>query len=155
MKMSVWSLNCQHSVFRRYHREKHLSEFCPQDGGESVEIASPSRYAYPRRTQTPPPPPCYHARIAPMHFDAAFITYKQPLLLTVPPTPSVYVPFRPWWRSYATNRSTMGVYVPTARSCVVACASSLLFNVHFPRNRLSWLVSAFELRTLNKWNNHS
>ena len=35
MKMSVWSLACQQSVFHWYHSEKHLSEFYPQDGGES------------------------------------------------------------------------------------------------------------------------
>jgi len=35
MKMSVWSLACRQSVFQWYHCEKHLSEFYPQDGGES------------------------------------------------------------------------------------------------------------------------
>jgi len=35
MKMSVWSLACQQSVFQWYHSEKHLSKFYPQDGGES------------------------------------------------------------------------------------------------------------------------
>jgi len=33
--MSVWSLACQQSVLQRYHSEKHLSEFYPQDGSES------------------------------------------------------------------------------------------------------------------------
>ena len=38
--MSVWSLACQRSAFRRYNSEKHLSEFYPQqDGGES-QLAS-------------------------------------------------------------------------------------------------------------------
>ena len=35
MKMSVWSLARQQSIFQQYHSEKHLSEFYPQDGGES------------------------------------------------------------------------------------------------------------------------
>jgi len=35
MKMSVWSLACQESLFYRYHSDKHLPEFYPQDGGES------------------------------------------------------------------------------------------------------------------------
>ena len=39
MKTSVWSLTCQRSVFQRYYSGKHLSEFYPQDGGES-QLAS-------------------------------------------------------------------------------------------------------------------
>jgi len=35
MEMSVWSLSGQQSVFQRYHSEKHLSEFYPQDGRNS------------------------------------------------------------------------------------------------------------------------
>ena len=35
MKMSVWSLACRQSVFQWYRSEKRLSEFYPQDGGES------------------------------------------------------------------------------------------------------------------------
>jgi len=35
MKMSVWWLACQQSVFQRYHSE-NIYEFYPQDGGESV-----------------------------------------------------------------------------------------------------------------------
>jgi len=35
MKVPVWSLACRQSVFQWCHSEKHLSEFCPQDGGES------------------------------------------------------------------------------------------------------------------------
>jgi len=31
----LWSLACWQSVFQWYHSEKHLSEFYPQDGGES------------------------------------------------------------------------------------------------------------------------
>ena len=35
LPLPVWSLACQQSVFQRYHSEKHLSEFYPQNGGES------------------------------------------------------------------------------------------------------------------------
>jgi len=45
-KMSVWSLACQQSVFQRYHTENHLSEFYPQDGGES-QLASKLRHCRP------------------------------------------------------------------------------------------------------------
>ena len=44
--MSVWSLACQQSVFQRYHSEIHLSEFYPQDGGES-QLASKLRHCHP------------------------------------------------------------------------------------------------------------
>jgi len=33
--MSVWSLTCQQSVFKRYHSDKHLWEFYLQDGGKN------------------------------------------------------------------------------------------------------------------------
>ena len=46
MKMSVWSLACQQSVLQWYYNEKHLSEFYPQDGGES-RLASKLRYCHP------------------------------------------------------------------------------------------------------------
>jgi len=46
MKTSVWSLTCQRSVFQRYYIEKHLSEFYPQDGGES-QLASKLRHCHP------------------------------------------------------------------------------------------------------------
>jgi len=46
MKTSVWSLTCQRSVFQRYYIEKHLSEFYPQDGGES-QLASKLRHCRP------------------------------------------------------------------------------------------------------------
>jgi len=46
MKMSVWSLACQQSVFQRYHSEKHLWEFYPQDGDES-QLASKLRHCDP------------------------------------------------------------------------------------------------------------
>jgi len=47
MKMSVWSLACQQSVFQRYHHsEKHFSEFYPQHGGES-QLASKLRHCHP------------------------------------------------------------------------------------------------------------
>ena len=46
MKMSIWSLACQQSVFQRYHSEYHLSEFYPQDGGES-QLASKLRHCHP------------------------------------------------------------------------------------------------------------
>jgi len=35
-KMSIWSLTCQQSVFKRYHSDKHLSEFYLQDGGTKI-----------------------------------------------------------------------------------------------------------------------
>jgi len=46
MKISVWSLGCQQSVFQRYHSEIHLSEFYPQDGDES-QLASKVRHCHP------------------------------------------------------------------------------------------------------------
>ena len=46
MKTSVWSLTCQRSVFQRYYSEKHLSEFYPQDSGES-QLASKLRHCRP------------------------------------------------------------------------------------------------------------
>ena len=46
MKMSVWSLARQQSAFQRYQSEKHLSEFYPQDGGES-QLASKLRHCHP------------------------------------------------------------------------------------------------------------
>ena len=46
MKMSVWSLACQQSVFQWYDSEKHLSEFYPQEGGES-QLASKLRHCHP------------------------------------------------------------------------------------------------------------
>jgi len=46
MKTSVWSLTCQQSVFQRYYSEKHLSEFYPQDSGES-QLASKLRHCRP------------------------------------------------------------------------------------------------------------
>ena len=45
MKMSVWSPARQQSVFQQYHSEKHLSEFNPQDGGES-QPASKLRHCH-------------------------------------------------------------------------------------------------------------
>ena len=45
MKMFVWSLAGQQSVFQQYHSEKHLSEFYPQDGGES-QLASKLRHCH-------------------------------------------------------------------------------------------------------------
>jgi len=39
-------LACQQSVFQRYHSEKHLSEFYPQDGGES-QLALKLRHCHP------------------------------------------------------------------------------------------------------------
>jgi len=45
MKMSVWSLAYQQSVFQRYHSEKHLSEFHPQDDGES-QLTSKLRHCH-------------------------------------------------------------------------------------------------------------
>ena len=55
MKMSVWSLACQQSVFQRYSSEKHLSQFYPQDGGES-QLASKLCHCQPmyrlRKTRT-------------------------------------------------------------------------------------------------------
>ena len=49
MKMSVWSLVCQQSIFQRYHRGKHLWEFYPQDGGES-QLALKLRHCQPKYT---------------------------------------------------------------------------------------------------------
>ena len=46
MKMSVWSLACRESVFYRYHSEKHLPEFYPQDGGE-CQLALKLRHCHP------------------------------------------------------------------------------------------------------------
>jgi len=46
MKMSGRSLARQQSVFQQYHSEKHLSEFYPQDGGES-QLASKLRHCHP------------------------------------------------------------------------------------------------------------
>jgi len=46
MKMSVWWLACQQSVFQRDHSEKRLSEFYPQDGGDS-QLASKLRHCHP------------------------------------------------------------------------------------------------------------
>jgi len=34
-KMSIWSLTYQQSVFKRYHSDKHFSEFYLQDGGKN------------------------------------------------------------------------------------------------------------------------
>ena len=33
--MSTWSLTCQQSVFKRYHSDKHFSDFYLQDGGKN------------------------------------------------------------------------------------------------------------------------
>jgi len=50
--MSVWSLTCQQSVFKRHHSGKRFSEFYPQDGDENqlaqiwIEITSLSPYVY-------------------------------------------------------------------------------------------------------------
>ena len=46
MKMSVWSVARQQSVFQRYHSEKHLPEFYPQDGSKS-QLASKLRHCHP------------------------------------------------------------------------------------------------------------
>jgi len=46
MELSVWSLACPRSVYQRYHSEKHISEFYPQDGGES-QLASKLRHCHP------------------------------------------------------------------------------------------------------------
>jgi len=46
MKMSLWSLSCQQSVFQRYHSEKHLWEFYPQHGGKS-QLALKLRHCHP------------------------------------------------------------------------------------------------------------
>jgi len=35
MKMLVWLLTCQQSVFKSYTSSKHFWEFYPQDGGEN------------------------------------------------------------------------------------------------------------------------
>jgi len=40
------------SVFQRYHSDKHLSEFCPQDGGES-QLASKLRHCRPMNNVMP------------------------------------------------------------------------------------------------------
>jgi len=32
--MSICSLTCQQSIFKRYRGDKHLSEFLPTDGGK-------------------------------------------------------------------------------------------------------------------------
>jgi len=45
MKMSIWSLACQKSALQRYHSAKHLSEFYPQNGGES-QLASKLRHCH-------------------------------------------------------------------------------------------------------------
>jgi len=45
MKMSVWSLARQQSVFQQHHGEKHLPEFYPQDGGES-QLALKLRHSH-------------------------------------------------------------------------------------------------------------
>ena len=47
LQMPVWSLTCQQSVFQRYDRGKHFSQFYPQDGGEmpaGIEVMSLSPY---------------------------------------------------------------------------------------------------------------
>ena len=44
--MPVRSIACQRSVFQRYHSEKRLSEFYPQDGGES-QLVLKLRYCHP------------------------------------------------------------------------------------------------------------
>ena len=44
--VGLWSLSCEQSVFQRYYSEKHLSEYCPQDGGES-QLASKLRHCHP------------------------------------------------------------------------------------------------------------
>ena len=46
MKMSAWSLACQQSVFQQDLSDKDLSEFYPQDGGES-QLASKLRHCDP------------------------------------------------------------------------------------------------------------
>jgi len=46
MKMSVLLLACRQSIFHRYHSENHLSEFYPQDGGES-QLALKLRHCRP------------------------------------------------------------------------------------------------------------
>ena len=33
--MSIWSLTYQQSVFKRYHSDKHFSEFYLQDDGKN------------------------------------------------------------------------------------------------------------------------
>jgi len=45
----VISIACQQSVFQRYYSEKHLSEFYPQDGGES-QLALKLRHCHPMYT---------------------------------------------------------------------------------------------------------
>jgi len=37
IQMSVWSLTCRQSVFKRYHSGKHFSELYPQNGGENQQ----------------------------------------------------------------------------------------------------------------------
>jgi len=37
IQMSVWSLTCRQSVFKRYHSSQHFSELYPQDGGENQQ----------------------------------------------------------------------------------------------------------------------
>ena len=34
-EMSIWSLTYQQSAFKRYHSNKHFSEFYPQHDGEN------------------------------------------------------------------------------------------------------------------------
>jgi len=46
MEMSVWSLACQQSVFQRYHSDKYLWEFYPQDGDET-QLALKLRHCQP------------------------------------------------------------------------------------------------------------
>jgi len=41
--MSTWSLTCQQSVFKRYHSDKHFSEFYLQDGGKN-QLADTEQY---------------------------------------------------------------------------------------------------------------
>jgi len=33
--MSIWSSSYQQSMFKRFHNDKHLSEFYLQDGGKN------------------------------------------------------------------------------------------------------------------------
>ena len=49
MKMSLWSLSCQQSVFKRYHSSKHFWKVLPirwQRKPAGIEITSPSTYVF-------------------------------------------------------------------------------------------------------------
>jgi len=50
--MSILPLTYQESVFKRYHSDKHVSEFYVQDGGKNHRYGTKLRHCHPVYTVT-------------------------------------------------------------------------------------------------------